>query len=195
MKRRLWIGMILLLLIVSLACNLPSGLQSLIPGNSQTQSENRCGDGVCDGPENNQFCPQDCPLEGSQPDQSEPLSVPQWFASSGDCTLTETSVRSEGSPWAYDSQGNTTELLPDGKITCVLEIQICGDTIFKQQVIDTDQDCPSYLHYSYAPQTSVCCDHWQAAKQSASPCDPTTDADCDGVNNDNDSYPLDVFQQ
>ena len=117
--------------------------------------------------------------------------APDWFVSDSDCYMTESSVLSEGSPWSFDSEGNTTGLLSDDRITCVLEIMVCGDTIFKQQVIEADQDCPAYLHYSYAPPTQVCCDKWNEAKTTGSPCDPLQDADCDGLSNDIDTFPLD----
>jgi hypothetical protein len=32
----------------------------------------------------------------------------------------------------------------------------------------------------------VCCDEWERAKLSKSPCDPLVDADCDGTLNDED---------
>ncbi|GAB4537240.1 MAG: hypothetical protein Kow0063_23680 [Anaerolineae bacterium] len=121
---------------------------------------------------------------------------PPWFAPDPDCQMWETSVSSSGSPYAFDSAGNITELLPDGQVTCVLEIQICGDTIFKQQVVhDASEDCPPSLHYSYAPPTQVCCARWDEAKQTGSPCQPLQDADCDGVLNDADAYPLDFARQ
>ena len=125
---------------------------------------------------------------------SKAKKAPDWFVSDPDCYMTESSVRSEGSPWAFDSEGYTTELLSDGRVTCVLDIQVCGDTIFKQQVIEAGQDCPAYLHYSYAPPTQVCCDIWEEAKVTGSPCDPLQDADCDGISNEMDNYPLDYAQ-
>lgn len=70
---------ITILVTLSLACslvtNLPPdepGLETLNP-NSDTeqsillQSEKRCGDGICDGPENAQNCPDDCSEEDSTP--------------------------------------------------------------------------------------------------------------------------------
>ncbi len=50
------------------ACSMPfntnqdetRGTDSQSDQPSETQSEKRCGDGVCDGPENTQNCPQDC---------------------------------------------------------------------------------------------------------------------------------------
>lgn len=203
MKRTVLILSVLILL--SPSCN----LSSLISDSDDTitqneplpQSEKRCGDGVCDGPENPQNCPEDCSTASESsvatpaPSESDAKTPPPWFAPDSTCEMRETSVLSEGSPWAFDSAGNTTELLSDGKVTCVLRIQICGDTIFKQQVIEGDEDCPESLHYSYAPPTQVCCDKWEEAKITESPCNPLEDADCDGVVNDADAYPLDFSQQ
>ncbi|MFQ6102299.1 MAG: alpha/beta hydrolase family protein [Anaerolineae bacterium] len=62
------------LILLALACNLeqatitstlsPTPLPSPTPPGG---SEKRCGDGVCDGPENSSNCPDDCPAEGVLP--------------------------------------------------------------------------------------------------------------------------------
>ena len=192
MKKYLIVMVVLAL--SGLACSLFGVIDKVTGDETIAKSEGRCGDGVCDGPENDQICPQDCSPEQAQGSFSR-QSPPEWFSEVEGCTSQKTSVRSEGSPWAFDSQGYTTELLSDGQITCVLEIQICGYTIFKQQVIDAGDECPAYLHYSYAPPTPVCCSTWDESKQSGSPCDPLQDADCDGVSNDEDPYPLDFSQR
>ena len=192
-----------LLIALTMACSLSglTGDEAATNDDSPPQSEERCGDNVCDGPENAENCPADCSLsEGSAArtpasSKSDTEMPPPWFAPDSTCQMRETSVRSEGSPWAFDSLGNTTELLSDGQVTCVLDIQVCGDTIFKQQVIGTDEDCPASLHFSYAPPTQVCCARWDEATLTGSPCDPLEDADCDGTINDADAYPLDFLQQ
>jgi hypothetical protein len=61
------------LVLLALACNLvgaePAPTQEPLPTEAQAEptaesppleSEKRCGDGVCDGPENVNNCPQDC---------------------------------------------------------------------------------------------------------------------------------------
>lgn len=69
-----------LLFILSLACSF--GQTSEPAPTSPLVSEKRCGDGVCDGPENFQLCPQDCPLsgeaapQGGNGDQSSPSDQP-----------------------------------------------------------------------------------------------------------------------
>ena len=53
-----------ILVLFSLACSLVGliggGEGSAAPTETPPQSEKRCGDGVCDGPENANNCPQDC---------------------------------------------------------------------------------------------------------------------------------------
>jgi len=193
-----------MLIILSLSCSVSSLINSerdTTPNEPSTQSEKRCGDNVCDGPENPTNCPEDCQslsednLAPPELENSESLKLAPWFLEDSECFMRESSVRSEGSPWAFDKQGNTTELLPDGQVTCVLEIQVCGDTIFKQQVVETDEGCPEYYHYSYAPPTAVCCELWEEAKLTDTPCNPLKDADCDGITNESDTFPLDFSQQ
>jgi len=57
--------LISLWVLTSLACSLFSGQPAAPPTDAPTlpapASEKRCGDGVCDGPEDSQGCPQDCP--------------------------------------------------------------------------------------------------------------------------------------
>ncbi len=99
MKRILY--PLLLLILLAPACTLPTTASppaqtakpaaTFLPpdGNPPTRSptsggpasEHRCGDGVCDGPENAQICPQDCPVpaERTQPaatENSVPLGEP-----------------------------------------------------------------------------------------------------------------------
>lgn len=58
-----------LLILISLACSLVSFSESAITPSENApsiQSENRCGDGVCDGPENAANCSDDCSDSQSQ---------------------------------------------------------------------------------------------------------------------------------
>ena len=171
-------------------------LATLLPGNDESTevtSEHRCGDGICDGPENEGRCSEDCSVEAAGSSNFSSPEMPAWFENTASCEdVRESSVLSEGSPWGFDAEGNTTELLEDGRITCVLRVQVCGDSIFKQQVIGEGEECPAGLHYSAAPPVDVCCDAWDAARQSGSPCDPLQDADCDGLANEADDYLLDA---
>jgi hypothetical protein len=63
--------LILSLALLSLACAL-GGLPEEAPPQTP-RTENRCGDTVCDGPENGQNCPQDCAVLGEQPTPEEPV--------------------------------------------------------------------------------------------------------------------------
>jgi pimeloyl-ACP methyl ester carboxylesterase len=65
-------GFLTILVILLTACSLPANTTPS-PGVGQTISEKRCGDGVCDGPENTSNCPQDC--SGSQPTEEGVLWV------------------------------------------------------------------------------------------------------------------------
>jgi hypothetical protein len=122
---------------------------------------------------------------------------PSWFASDAACQFTETSAQSRGDPHSFDSTGKSTGLLPQDQVTCLLEIQVCGDMLVKQKVVNTTagEKCPDSLHFSYAPATQVCCAKWKEAKRTKTPCDPLVDADCDGAANDADTYPLDFSRQ
>ncbi len=117
---------------------------------------------------------------------------PPWFGPSSQCETVATTATSWGVAYAYDAKGKSVGSLPEGKVTCGLNFEICGDYFFKQKVIETGREtCPESLHFSSVPPTYVCCAEWNNAKQSRNPCDPLLDADCDGVPNDVDDRPLD----
>ncbi len=124
-------------------------------------------------------------------------TAPPWFTADSSCQFTETSAQSRGDPHSFDSAGKSTGLLPQGQVTCVLEIQVCADMLFKSKVVNTAarEPCPDNLHYSRAPNTKVCCAKWNESKRTKSPCDPLTDIDCDGAVNTVDEYPLDYARQ
>jgi hypothetical protein len=58
---------LVLLMVVTLACNI-AGNNPVESGNDGSVSEKRCGDNVCDGPENSSNCPQDCQSEAALPE-------------------------------------------------------------------------------------------------------------------------------
>ena len=63
------IMLLTLLVFFSLACSLGGligGEDSASQAEEPPQSEGRCGDNVCDGPENEKNCPQDCSAEAQQ---------------------------------------------------------------------------------------------------------------------------------
>jgi pimeloyl-ACP methyl ester carboxylesterase len=68
--KRLMVFLISLVLL-GLACNSEQAVTSaptFVPTDTPAaQSEKRCGDGVCDGPENAENCPQDCSVEEASP--------------------------------------------------------------------------------------------------------------------------------
>ncbi len=70
--------LISLLILISMACALSGFTESEVSTDDNippAQSENRCGDGVCDGPENAANCPADCAQSPPQPEASVPKSV------------------------------------------------------------------------------------------------------------------------
>ena len=66
------------LLTLSLACSLTSLSEGTgeddAPSTPSPQSEKRCGDGVCDGPENPQNCPADCTAPTGEAQSSADIS-------------------------------------------------------------------------------------------------------------------------
>jgi pimeloyl-ACP methyl ester carboxylesterase len=83
--RRL-IGALAALVWLTLACNfeqavtptptatsapIPIPTQPLVTPTAPAKSEKRCGDGVCDGPENPTLCPEDCPVADVSPAPQE----------------------------------------------------------------------------------------------------------------------------
>jgi hypothetical protein len=145
-------------------------------------------------------CSQDLSASGKgtgTPTLPQVNAPPPWYVSDSTCQLTETSAQSRGDPHAFDGAGNSTGLLPQGQVTCLLQVQVCGDMITKQKVVNTNagEKCPDSLHFSRAPVMKVCCAKWDEAKRTKMPCDPMVDADCDGVVNDADEYLLDFSRQ
>ncbi len=120
-------------------------------------------------------------------------SEPPWFRGGSDCAMATTQSSSWGTPQAYDAKGKIIGKLPDQKITCGLSYAVCGDSFFRQQVINprSGEKCPESLHFSRAPSRAVCCKAWKEAQRTKIPCDPLVDSDCDGTPNDADDYPLD----
>lgn len=97
---------------------------------------------------------------------------------------------SGGSPYRYDEKGSPKGLFPSGSgyITCNLNYYVCGDHFFKGKVINVNagEKCPEWnVEYS-----EVCCDKWEEAKRTKSPCDVTLDSDCDGTPNGEDDRPV-----
>ncbi len=118
---------------------------------------------------------------------------PPWLSFGSDCRPVHSAATSGGSPNKLDGTGKVVGMLPKGQVTCMLEVQICGDIIARTRVINqaAGETCPPELHFSYAPPTAVCCSAWEAAKASKIPCDPLQDIDCDGRSNATDNYLLD----
>ena len=97
---------------------------------------------------------------------------------------------SGGSPYKYDEKGDPTELFPSGSgyITCNLNYYVCLDHFFKGKVINVNagEKCPQW-NVDYK---EICCDKWEEAKRTKSPCDVMLDSDCDGKPNSEDDRPV-----
>ncbi len=78
MKARLFL--LLSLLVVLSVCNFGQTLSSPEPTEppppSGAPKDERCGDGVCEGPENSANCPADCVPEQSSPQPDSPTKTP-----------------------------------------------------------------------------------------------------------------------
>jgi hypothetical protein len=79
------------------------------------------------------------------------------------------------------------------KTICTLTIWICGDHFSRTTIVDRSQaTCPPSYQSSSVPSRLVCCQAWSLAKHRPGKglCNPTVDADCDGIPNDKDDEPL-----
>ncbi len=131
---------------------------------------------------------------GNQPGAPTATPVPPpWLSFPTTCMSTSSAASSGGSPNQLDEHGKVLGLLPQGQVTCFLEVLICGDMFAQTRVVDqaAGEKCPPELQASHAPQTATCCPAWEAAKKSKIPCDPLQDTDCDGRMNATDNYLLD----
>lgn len=83
-----------------------------------------------------------------------------------------------------------------GDAKCSRDIIVCSDSISSVSFYNPYKDggrCPWADGTTLAFREDgapVCCEEWEKAKLSASPCDPRVDADCDGIPNDEDAETL-----
>ncbi len=103
-----------------LACQLPPSQDDSQPTAAQPQSQHRCGDGVCDGPENQKNCSQDCD------------SVP----------ALESNTDGEG---LSDESNSPEEPVPDSAEDLSASEAVLGEVFVEVQVSRTDGagTCPS----------------------------------------------------
>jgi hypothetical protein len=123
------------------------------------------------------------PPAGEQPPSGEQQGSAPWMPPRPGCEPQTTSIHYTG-------------ILTDmttGEASCSRQILVCGDLIRTDKTYNTKrgEKCPfvdgerTSIAYRVDGVT-VCCDDWEKAKQSKSPCDPLADADCDGIPNDDD---------
>jgi hypothetical protein len=91
--RRQWLLnlLILLILLSALACGPQGGGETPEPTQPARASQGKCGDGVCDGPENAQTCPQDCAPTAPVPTDTPvlPTTAPRGRCGDGVCDEAE----------------------------------------------------------------------------------------------------------
>lgn len=92
----------IILLVAVLACQFLPTPESTQPTATPPQSQHRCGDGVCDGPENESKCPQDC------------VSAPVLDEEPGEEGVSEQNNSSgESAPNAAENPGSTGSVLAE----------------------------------------------------------------------------------
>jgi hypothetical protein len=73
---------------------------------------------------------------------------------------------------------------------CNEVILVCGTMIVRDSVVARDPGCGGAFWPDPKDGDEVCCEEFQKAVKSKQPCDPSKDADCDGIANEDDSNPF-----
>jgi hypothetical protein len=76
------------------------------------------------------------------------------------------------------------------EVRCKEVLEVCGARSVREQDLPRSQGCGKAFWPEPTPADEVCCDTFKEAVKSKRPCDPTDDADCDGIPNENDSDPF-----
>lgn len=101
-------------------------------------------------------------------------NVPPWFSGDAPCQNRQRGTYSSG-------QNRRNPQLES------VAVSICGEIIrFDQRGLFDNSNRRPPSTYSF----DVCCDTWQKAASTGSPCDARRDLDCDGELNENDATPL-----
>jgi len=106
---------------------------------------------------------------------------PSWFNPGKNCNRKE-------KPYHYDAAGGI--YINQEQRRCKEVILICGTMMVRESVVNKDPGCGGAFWPDSKDGDEVCCEEFQKAVQSKQPCDPSKDADCDGVLNENDSNPF-----
>lgn len=159
------------------------------------------------------YCSPEYKKPPKKPCENPPVNAkpPDWF-DTGSCDGESESV----TPWVgTQTVDNEDRPLPPGQVWCHANYLLCGDDFpvyrhpyrvqaIKKVTIDvaawnnnynqaaTDA-CQSFFdEHTNAPATKICCDKWEQATDNnlAGSCNPLEDADCDGITNYQDPFPL-----
>ncbi|MFN2531928.1 MAG: hypothetical protein ABR555_11575 [Pyrinomonadaceae bacterium] len=73
---------------------------------------------------------------------------------------------------------------------CEEVLLVCNAKFVRQSTVARDPGCPEAFWPDPKDGDEVCCEEFEKAVKSKQPCDPSKDADCDGIPNENDSDPF-----
>ena len=127
--------------------------------------------------------PGTAPAEGSSPEPNKDRNTssntngPPWFNLTG--------CQWSAIPYVF-VDGSLIEV--GGKTRCRMWLNVCGDVIEKEKIVDSRDHCWSAEKIS---RPEICCDIWNKyANNPDSQWNPKKDADGDGIVNDQDDDPL-----
>ena len=106
---------------------------------------------------------------------------PPWFNPGKNCKF-------KVMPYHYDAAGGI--YINQEQRRCKEVILICGTMMVRESVVNKDPGCGGPFWPDSKDGDEVCCEEFQKAIQSKQPCDPSKDADCDGIPNEDDSNPF-----
>ncbi|MDQ6652663.1 MAG: hypothetical protein M3Y84_07945 [Acidobacteriota bacterium] len=106
---------------------------------------------------------------------------PPWFNPGKNCKF-------KVKPYHYQAAGGI--YINREQRRCKEVILICGTMMVRESVVNKDPGCGGAFWPDPKDGDEVCCEEFQKAVQSKQPCDPSKDADCDGLPNDTDPDPL-----
>ncbi len=106
---------------------------------------------------------------------------PPWFNPGKNCKF-------KVMPYHYEAAGGI--YINREQRRCKEVILVCGTMMVRESVVARDPGCGGAFWPDPKDGDEVCCEAFQKAVESKQPCDPSKDADCDGILNENDSNPF-----
>ena len=118
-----------------------------------------------------------------EPPRAGSNSAP-WF-SPGDC-------REKGR--IIQNRTSSDDWYPGRPCSIIYWLEGCSETATNIATVlkrtRSESECDAFFDLHDKPEREVCCDKWQQATASGSPCNPMVDADCDGIPNQRDPFPI-----